>query len=158
MAERAVEKKVVVRNRKARHDFEIIATYEAGLVLLGSEVKSLKESHASISEAFAEFRKGELWLIGAKIDPYPWANQFNHEPTRPRKLLLRKPELRRIGKEIDGGATCVALEAYVWKGKLKLELAVARGRKVYEKREAKKKQEARREIDAAMMRRNKSGG
>lgn len=156
MAAPADDKKVLVRNRKARHDFEILATYEAGMSLVGSEVKSLRESHASITEAYAEVRRGEVFLMNAKIEPYPWANQFNHEPLRPRKLLLHRTEIKRIDDKLIAGATLVPLEIYVKAGKIKVELALARGRKQYEKREAKKSQEAKREIDAAMVRRQKS--
>jgi SsrA-binding protein len=144
------EKTVLVRNRKARHDFEIEATWEAGVVLQGSEVKSLRESHASINEAWAELRRGELWLVGAKIDIYKWANQFNHEPTAPRKLLLHKQELHRISVRMrDTGLTIVPLEVYLKGGKIKIEIAMGRGRKTYEKREAKKTHEAQREMDRA---------
>lgn len=144
------DKKVLVRHRKARHDFDIEATWEAGIQLVGSEVKSLRESHASISEAFAEVRKGEVWLINAKIEPYPWANQFNHEPERPRKLLLHRQEIDRIISRLrDTGVTLIPLEIYVKNGKIKVELGLGRGKKQYEKREAKKEHEARREMEAA---------
>jgi SsrA-binding protein len=147
------EKTVLVRNRKAHHDLEIEATWEAGIVLAGSEVKSLRESHASINEGWAELRRGELWLVNVKIDPYKWANQFNHEPTAPRKLLLHRQELHRISVRMrDTGLTIVPLEVYLKNGKIKVELGMGRGRKNFEKREAKKEQEARREMDRATSR------
>jgi SsrA-binding protein len=155
MSAPADAKKVLVRNRKARHDFEILATYEAGMALVGSEVKSLRESHASISEAYAEVRKGEVFLLNCKIEPYPWANQFNHEPLRPRKLLLHRAEIARIDGKLTAGATLVPLEIYVKAGKIKIEIALAKGRKQFEKRQAKRADEARREMDAATVRRSK---
>jgi len=146
----SADKKVLVRHRKARHDYEIEATWEAGLQLLGSEVKSLRESHAQISDAYAELRHGEVWLVNAKIEPYPWANQFNHEPTRRRKLLLHKQEIHRLSVRMrDTGYTLVPLEIYLKNGKIKIEIALARGKKQYEKRDSKRAQEAQREIEAA---------
>jgi SsrA-binding protein len=146
----AAEKKVLVRNRQARHDYDIEATWEAGMVLVGSEVKSLRESHATISDAYAEIRGGELWLVNAKIDHYAWANQFNHEPTRPRKLLLHKQELRRIAARLrDQGYALVPLEIYLKGSHIKIELALGRGRREFEKRHAKRAQEAQREMEAA---------
>jgi SsrA-binding protein len=146
----SAEKKVLVRHRKARHDYEIEATWEAGLALVGSEVKSLRESHAQISDAYAELRHGEVWLVNCKIEPYPWANQFNHEPTRPRKLLLHKQEIHRLAVKMrDTGYTLVPLEIYLKNGKIKIEIALARGKKQYEKRDSKRAQEAQREIEAA---------
>jgi SsrA-binding protein len=146
----SADKKVLVRHRKARHDYEIESTWEAGLALLGSEVKSLRESHAVISEAYAELRHGEVYLVNAKIEPYPWANQFNHEPTRPRKLLLHKQEIHRISVKMrDTGYTLVPLEVYLKNGKIKIEIALARGKKQFEKRDSKRKAEAQREIEAA---------
>jgi SsrA-binding protein len=144
------ERKTLVRNRQARHDYDIEATWEAGLVLTGSEVKSLRQSHASIAEAYAELRRGEAWLLNAKIEPYPFANLANHEPLRPRKLLLHKQELHRLAVRMrDSGLSLVPLELYAKNGKLKIELGLGRGRKKYEKRQAKRAQEAQREIDAA---------
>jgi SsrA-binding protein len=99
-------------------------------------------------DAFVQLRRGEAWLVSAQIEPYPWANQFNHEPRRDRKLLLHKAEIRRIGQKIrDKGFTLVPLEIYLVNGKIKIEIALARGRKLYEKRQAKKLDEAKREMD-----------
>jgi SsrA-binding protein len=151
------EHKTLVRNRSARHDYAIETTYEAGLVLLGSEVKSLRETHGVIAEAYAELRGGELWLVNAKIEPYPWANQFNHEPTRPRKLLLHKQEIKRLAVRMrDTGLSLIPLEVYLKKGKIKVELGLGKGRREFEKRHAKRAKEADREIEAAASgRRNK---
>jgi SsrA-binding protein len=143
-------RKVLVRNRKARHDYDIEETLETGVVLVGSEVKSLREAAGSLVDAHAEIRGGELWLIGAQIQPYPWANQFNHEPFRPRKLLAHRQEIKRLAAKVLGkGMTLVPLEIYVTDGRIKVELALARGRRAYEKRERHRAAEAQREIDAA---------
>jgi SsrA-binding protein len=140
--------KVLLRNRKARHDYDIEETLEAGVVLVGSEVKSLREAAGSLVDAHAEVRGGELWLIGAQINPYPWANQFNHEPLRNRKLLAHRQEIKRLAVKVQQkGMTLVPLEVYVKDGRIKIELAVARGRREYEKRDRKRAAEAQREID-----------
>ena len=142
------ERKILLRNRKARHDYAIDETLEAGLVLLGSEVKSLREGNGSLVDAYADVRRGELWLISAKIDPYPWANQFNHEPMRPRKLLAHRREIKRLAtKARDKGYTLVPLEVYLRDGKIKVEVALARGKKHYEKRESEREKEARKEME-----------
>ena len=142
------ERKILLRNRKARHDYAIDETLEAGLVLLGSEVKSLREGNGSLVDAYADVRGGELWLIGAKVDPYPWANQLNHEPMRPRKLLAHRREIKRLAtKARDKGYTLVPLEVYLRVGKIKVEVALARGKKHYEKRESEREKEARKEME-----------
>ena len=142
------ERKVLLRNRKARHDYAVDETLEAGVVLLGSEVKSLREGNGSLVDAYADVRGGELWLIGAKVDPYPWANQFNHEPMRDRKLLAHRSEIKRLmTKARDKGYTLVPLEIYLREGKIKVEVALARGKKHYEKRESEKEKEARKEME-----------
>src|SRR3990170_8506521 len=144
------ERRALVRNKKARHDYEIDGTVEAGIVLVGSEVKSLREAQGSLLDAYGEIRGGEVWLVGAQVNPYPWANQFNHAPMRERKLLLHKQEIKRLHAKVrEKGYTLIPLEIYVKKGKIKVELALARGKRQYEKREAKRAQEARREIGAA---------
>jgi SsrA-binding protein len=159
MVRAAEGKKSLVKNRKARHDYDIEATWDAGLVLLGSEVKSLRESHATIADAFVEARGGELWLMNAKIEPYPWANQFNHEPTRPRKLLLHKAEIRRIAARLQtGGLALVPLDVYLDQGKIKVELGLGKGRRQFEKRDEKRAQEARREIESAQSHRRVGKG
>jgi SsrA-binding protein len=142
------ERKVLLRNRKARHEYAVDETLEAGIALLGSEVKSLREGAGSLVDAYADVRGGELWLIGAKIDPYPWANQFNHEPMRDRKLLAHRREIKRLmTKARDKGYTLVPLEVYLRDGKIKVEVALARGKKHYEKRESERAKEARKEMD-----------
>jgi SsrA-binding protein len=148
------ERKILVRNRKALHDYEIGERYEAGVQLVGSEVKSLRDSHASINEGFIEIRGGEAWLVNVQIEEYPWANQFNHEPTRRRKLLLHRQEIGKLSKLTDQkGMTLLPLSVYLKGGKIKVEIGVGRGKKQYEKRESKKEQEAKREIDRELNRR-----
>lgn len=146
--------RVLVRNRRAFYDFEVAERLEAGMALVGSEVKSLRESKASLAEGYVEIRGGEAWLVGAQINEYPWANQFNHEPRRARKLLLRRDELRRLEvKTSQRGFTLIPLMVYLKNGKIKLEVGVARGKKKYEKRAAKKEAEAAREIQQELRRR-----
>ena len=144
----ADERKALLRNRKARHEYAVDEVLEAGIALLGSEVKSLREGAGSLVDAYADVRRGELWLIGAKIDPYPWANQFNHEPMRDRKLLAHRHEIKRLmTKARDKGYTLVPLEIYLIGGKIKVEVALARGKKHYEKRDSEREKEARKEME-----------
>lgn len=148
--------RVLVRNRRALHDYEIEETIEAGAVLVGSEVKSLREAHGNLNDAYAEIRNEEVWLYNATIQEYPWANQFNHEPTRPRKLLLHKREIRRLAiKTQQRGFTLIPLAIYLNEGKIKVELGLAEGKKQYEKREATREAEAQRDIDRAMKQRSR---
>lgn len=146
---------MLVRNRRALHDYQIDETIEAGIVLVGSEVKSLREAHGNLNDAYAEIRNDEVWLNNAQIQEYPWANQFNHEPTRPRKLLLHKREIRRLAiKTQQRGFTLIPLAIYLNEGKIKVELGLAEGKKLYEKREATREAEAQRDIDRAMKQRS----
>lgn len=148
------ERRILVRNRKATHDFEITDTYEAGIQLVGSEVKSLRDSHASINEGFVEIKGGEAFLVNVQIEEYPWANQFNHEPRRRRKLLLNKHEIEKMFKQTDlKGMTLLPLSIYLKGSTIKVEVGVGRGKKQYEKRASKKEAEDKREIDRAMSRR-----
>ena len=143
----ASEENVIATNRKARFEYEIHEKFEAGLSLLGSEVKSLRNRDASIAEAFARPREGELWLLGMNIRPYAQANIRNHDPLRPRKLLLHRNEIRRIiGKVSERGFTLVPLSLYWKHGIAKVLIAVARGKRQYDKRQAIRKREADREI------------
>jgi SsrA-binding protein len=141
-------------NPKARHDYAILDTVEAGMVLTGSEVKSLRQGRASLREAFAVIRDGEVFLIGMHIPPYKQAGYSQHEPTRQRKLLLNKEEIKRlIGKTAERGLTLVPLQCYFTHGLAKLELGLARGRKQHDHREVLKERDARMQIDRAMHRR-----
>ena len=144
--------KVLVRNRAALHDYHIHERIEAGIVLCGSEVKSLREAHAVIGDAYVEIRGNEAWLVGASIKEYPWANQFNHEPGRHRKLLLHKREILRLAARVQQrGQTVIPLAIYLRKGRIKVELGVATGKRFYEKREAAREADARREIERAIV-------
>jgi SsrA-binding protein len=146
--------KVVARNRRARHDFDLLEKIEAGLVLTGTEVKSLRNGKANLEDAYAEVDRGEVWLLGCDIPEYVQANRMNHTPKRPRKLLLHRREIGKLeNKTNEKGITLVPLSLYFKKGIAKVELCVARGRKTFDKREAIKKQDVKRDIDRAMRRR-----
>ena len=146
--------KIVARNRRARHDYELLEKVEAGLVLTGTEVKSLRNGKANLEDAYAEVDRGEVWLLGCDIPEYVQANRMNHVPKRPRKLLLHRREIDKLeNKTGEKGMTLVPLSIYFKKGIAKVELCIARGRKTFDKREALKKQDAKRDIDRAMRRR-----
>lgn len=145
-------KQVVANNKKARHDYFIEETYEAGIVLTGTEIKSIRQGKVNIKESYAKIENGEMILYGMHISPYEHGNRFNVEPLRPRKLLLHKREIRKlIGYTTLKGLTLVPLRMYInEKGKAKLELAVARGKKDYDKRNAIAKRDADRRMQQAM--------
>jgi SsrA-binding protein len=145
---------IVCRNRRARHQYEILDTIEAGIVLAGSEVKSLRMGFASIEEAYARVEDGEVWLIDCDIPEYPQAARFNHKPKRPRKLLLHRREVVKFaGEAKQRGCTLVPLKLYFRRGFARVELALAQGRKLHDKREALKKSDAQREMKRAIGRR-----
>ncbi len=144
-------RKVVAQNRKARHDYHLEDTYEAGLVLTGTEVKSLRAGRASLVDGFAQVRDGEAWLHNVHIPEYTEGTWTNHEPRRTRKLLLRKDQISRlIGKTQEKGLTLVPLALYFKDGYAKVEVALARGKKSYDKRHALAERQARREADRAV--------
>jgi SsrA-binding protein len=146
----------VCRNRRASHEYEIIDTIECGLVLVGTEVKSLRDGHATLEDAYAKIEGNEVWLVGAEIPEYPFGNRLNHKPKRTRKLLLRRSEIGKFaGKASQRGFTLVPLRLYFKKGKAKVEIAVARGKQRHDKRESLKKAEAKREMDRATARRRR---
>jgi SsrA-binding protein len=146
--------RIVCRNRKARHDYDLLDEVECGVVLKGSEVKSARNNKISIEEAYARLRDGELWLIGCDIAEYPQANVMNHEPKRPRKLLLHKRELRKFAESAEQqGFTLIPTAVYFKRGIVKVSVAVARGKKLHDKREKLKQQTDRREMRSAMMKR-----
>jgi len=151
----AAGEKTIVSNRRARKDYEILDTYEAGLVLIGTEVKALRAGNANLKDSYAALDGDELWLHNLHIGPYPPAGPDNqHEPERLRKLLLHRREIDRlIGRVIEKGLTLVPLRIYFKRGRAKLELAVARGRKQYDKRDIKRREAADREIEQALRRR-----
>lgn len=149
-------RKVVASNRKARHDYAITDVYEAGMALTGTEVKSLRSGRASLVDAFAQERQGEIYLYGMHIPEYVQGTWTNHEPRRTRKLLLHRTEIDRLlGKLREGGLTLVPLSVYFSDGWAKVELALARGKKAYDKRQDLAKRDADREIQRAVGRRGK---
>jgi SsrA-binding protein len=139
--------KLIVSNRKARYEYQVLDTYEAGLVLQGTEVKSLRQGRANLQDAFARFDGGELWLFNLHISPYEPGNRFNHDPLRPRKLLLNRRELRKlVGQVEQKGLTLVPLDLHFRGGIAKVNLALARGKKLHDKRDDVRKRDAEREI------------
>ena len=143
--------KVVSDNRRARYDYEILQTFEAGIELKGSEVKSLRTGHMNLAEAYATMKNGELWLINSNIPEYREANRFNHEPKRPRKLLLHKSEIRKLfGLAAVKGHALLPLTFYWKNGKVKVALAVGKGKAQFDKREDLKKKDHKREVEQAM--------
>jgi len=143
--------KTITLNRKARHDYSVEESMEAGIVLSGTEIKSLRAGKVSLSQSFARPERGELWLLNAYIAPYEAGNRYNHEPTRPRKLLLHREEIDRLaGKATQKGFTLVPLRLYLKKGLAKLELGLAKGKKLYDKRESIAQRQAKREIERTL--------
>lgn len=148
--------KVVTSNRKAFHEYEILERIEAGIALVGTEVKSLRNGYGNLDGAYAKLDDGELWLVGSEIPEYSMGNRMNHKPKRIRKLLLHRREIDKYaGKATQQGFTLVPLQIYFKDGKAKVELAVARGKQLHDKREAKKKADAQREIKRAMAARHR---
>lgn len=145
--------KVVTTNRRARHDYQILDSFEAGLVLEGSEVKSLRDGKANLKDAYGLVREGELWLVGAYIAPYSFSRLGGHEPERTRKLLMHRREIDRIaGKLAEQGLTLVPLRIYFRQGRAKVELGLARGRRNVDKRDAIREREQKREMERALRR------
>jgi SsrA-binding protein len=146
-----VKRVSVARNPRARHDYHIVESYETGIVLTGTEVKSLRQGKGSIKEAFGLVKRGEVWLEGMHITPYEQGNRYNHDPLRSRKLLLHKREIERlIGAVEQKGFALVPLELYFSNGRAKVTLALGRGKKVYDRREDIKRRIADREMARAM--------
>jgi len=150
----APTRKTLSTNRKARHEYEVLETFEAGIALLGTEVKSLRAGWANLQDSFAAVEGGEVYLVNCHISPYPGASVFNHDPLRKRKLLLHREEIRRlIGKVQEKGLTLIPLSVYLKGGKVKVELALARGKKLYDRREDLKERAIQREVEQALKRR-----
>jgi SsrA-binding protein len=146
--------RTVCQNRKAQHDYLVLDALECGLVLVGSEVKSLRVGKVSLDEAYARLKDGELWLIGCDIPEYAQANQFNHPPRRPRKLLVHRREIKRFAaRATEKGLTLIPLKMYFNRGRAKLLLGLCRGKQRHDKRQAMKQAEARRDIQRALRRR-----
>ncbi len=143
--------RVVATNRKAYHDYQIEDTYEAGIVLLGTEIKSLREGRANLRDGFAVVRNGEVWLLNVHIAPYAGGNRQNHDPLRERKLLLHRREINRLaGKVREKGWTLVPLRIYLKDNRAKVELGLVHGKREYDKREAIARREADRDIQRAL--------
>ncbi|MTV50303.1 SsrA-binding protein SmpB [Heliobacillus mobilis] len=148
--------KVLCDNRRARHDYHIEEAYEAGMALTGTEIKSLRQGKGNIKDAFARVENGEVLLYNMHISPFEQGNRYNHEPRRTRKLLLNKSEIRKLGAAVQQkGLTLVPLRVYLKRGLAKLELAIARGKKLYDKREDIAKRDAQREIARAVRQKEK---
>ncbi len=148
------EQRLIVSNRKARHDYTILEVLEAGIVLKGTEVKSLRKRNANLQDSYAIIKNGELWLFGLHISPYEQGNINNHDPVRTRKLLIQKKEMRKLFSKVsEQGLTLVPLSMYFKGPYAKVELAVARGKKSYDKRESIAKREAQRAISRTLRRR-----
>ena len=143
-----MSQKVVATNRKAKHEYFLLETYEAGLVLKGSEIKSIRAGQISLSQAYVTTDGREIWLVNAHIAPYNEANRFNHDPLRQRKLLLHNSEIRKLYEKVkQKGATIIPLRVYLKEGLAKIEIALAKGKKHYDKRDEIAKRDAQREID-----------
>lgn len=141
--------KIIVQNKKARFDFAIEESYEAGIALLGTEVKSIRNGKINLSDSYADFRSGELFLINCNISQYPFSHHENHEPLRSRKLLMKKREMKRLsGKVIERGFTLVPLKVYLKRGYIKVEIGLAKGKRAFDKRETIKKRDQERDIKA----------
>lgn len=139
--------KVVATNRKARHEYFILETYEAGLALLGSEIKSVRSGQISLAESYVQIENHEAWLLDAHIAPYEQAARMNHEPRRKRRLLLHKREILEIWNAVrTKGVTVIALQVYLKKGRAKVEIAIAKGKKLYDKRQDIARRDAERDI------------
>lgn len=151
VANKSFSEKIICKNRKAWHDYSIDEKYEAGIVLKGSEIKSCRLGKVNLKDSYAKIKDGGLYLINTHISPYDYANQFNHDPLRERKLLLHKGEIKRlIGKINERGMTLIPLSMYLKNGKAKVELGLARGKKLYDKRESIKKKTENRDLERAL--------
>jgi SsrA-binding protein len=150
------QRRVITENRKARHDYHIEDSFEAGMVLTGTEVKSLRLGRVNLRDAHAEVRGGQAYLVGAHISPYEQGNRFNHEPTRPRKLLLHKREINRLASQVaQRGYTIVPLRMYWSGGRAKVELALARGKRQFDKRQDLARRDSERDIARAVRERQR---
>ena len=150
MASQGDGDRAIATNRRARHEYEVLETFEAGLVLRGTEVKALRAGLVNFKDSFATVRNGEVWFLGCHISPYSHGTDANHDPERDRKLLLHQREITRLtGKIAERGLTLVPLKLYFKKGRAKLEIGLARGKKLHDKRAALREREVRREMDKA---------
>ncbi len=151
MTDQGDKRRVLAENRRARHDYEFLDTLECGIALVGTEVKSLRQGKASIAEAFAMVKRGELWLVGAHIPEYAFGNIHNHPPVRDRRLLVHRRELANWESKVrEKGVTIVPLSIYFKGSLVKVSLALARGRKLHDKREREREKSDKREIERAL--------
>jgi SsrA-binding protein len=149
-----VAEKTITVNRKAQHDYHILEKVEAGIALTGTEIKAIRDGRVNLRDAYARPERGEMWLVGAHIGPYAPAGRFNHEAGRRRKLLLHRKQIVALGREVvEKGLTLVPLRLYLKSGRAKVELALARGRRHYDRRQAIARREAEREMRRALRRR-----
>jgi SsrA-binding protein len=150
------EPKTVARNKRARHDYHIVDSVEAGIVLKGTEVKSVRLGKVQLVEGYAKVENGEVYLHGAHISPYEYGNRFNVDPLRRRKLLLHRTEIRRLNRQVtEKGMTLVPLSAYIRNGVVKIQIGVCRGKRAFDKRETLAKRDAEREMERAVRRRGR---
>ena len=146
-----MEEKVASLNRQAFHNYHILETFEAGLVLLGTEIKSIREGKVNLKDSYGLVKNGEVWLLNCHISPYSHGNRMNHDPLRTRKLLLHRTEIRKlVGKTTERGMTLVPIKIYFQNGKAKCEIALAKGKKLFDKRETEKRKTAERETRQAI--------
>ena len=147
--------KIFNTNRKASHDYHLLERFEAGLVLTGTEAKSIRGGKVNLKDSFAAIRNGEAWLLNCHISPYEYGNRQNHDPLRTRKLLLHRQEIRRLtGKVEEKGLTLIPTRIYLKKGRIKCEIALAKGKKLYDKRETERRKEATRDAQKAIKHRS----
>jgi SsrA-binding protein len=141
----------LIVNRKAYHDYEILETFETGVVLKGAEVKSLREGRANLKDSYADIKDGEIWLLNFHISPYPQAGIFNPDPYRDKKILLHKREIKRLAVKVrEKGLTLIPLKVYFRNGKAKIQIALAKGKKIYDKRRILKEKELKREQERVL--------
>lgn len=151
--------KIIAKNKRARHDYHVVDSVEAGVVLKGTEVKSVRLGKVQLADSFAKVDGGQLLLYGAHISPYEQGNRFNVDPTRTRKLLLHKSEIRRLDRQVrEKGMALIPLSVYLKRGRVKIEIGVCRGKKLYDKRRTIAERDANREMERALRQRTKDRG
>ena len=150
--------KIIAKNKRARHDYHVVDTIEAGIVLKGTEVKSVRMGRVQLIDSFGRIEDGELYVHGVHISPYEQGNRFNVDPRRTRKLLVHKAEIRRLGRQVrEKGMTLIPLSVYLKRGRVKVEVGVCRGKRAYDKREAIRKRDADRDMERSLRRRGRDG-
>jgi SsrA-binding protein len=148
--------KIIADNRRARHEYEIVEVFETGIELQGTEVKSMRNGKANLQDAFARIEEGQLWLYNCHISPYEFGNRFNHEPTRKRRLLMHKRQIFKLHQQIkEKGLTLIPLKLYFKRNWVKVDLALCRGKRLYDKRDTITKRETKRQLDRVVKERNR---